>query len=351
MSGSRTFADSLAHALINNRALSLLVLIVALSLVMSIAFGGIFFSLSNLSGILLNLVSEAILAVGMMYLIVAGVIDLSVGANLALGGAIAGICLKGSVLFGIVIHPQPVPVAILWGLVASTIGGLLNGLLVARVGVNALIATLAMSKIIGGAALYIGGSEIANLPESFTILSQTRVLGFFMPVYDLVVIVIVGTILLAKIRFFRRFYFIGGNIRSAHLSGINVARTLTALFAIMGFLAGLAGIIFAARMGNASGNTLPNIELNVITAAIIGGGSLSGGKGNIAGAFMGVVFINLIKTSMVIAGIDIYWQPIFVGIILISAVVIDVVLQRRYGASINLKKLQTVRRRTLAQQG
>jgi ribose/xylose/arabinose/galactoside ABC-type transport system permease subunit len=206
-----------------------------------------------------------------------------------------------------------------------------------------------MSKIIGGAALYIGGSEIANLPESFTILSQTRVLGFFMPVYDMVAIVIIGGILLSKIRFFRRFYFIGGNIRSARLSGINVTRTLTVLFTINGFLAGLAGIIFAARMGNASGNTLPNIELNVITAAIIGGGSLSGGKGNILGAFMGVVFINLIKTSMVIAGIDIYWQPIFVGIILIGAVVIDIVLQQRYGAGINLRRPQTVRKRTLGQ--
>jgi ribose/xylose/arabinose/galactoside ABC-type transport system permease subunit len=350
VSSSRRFTDSLVNALINNRALSLLLLIVVLAVVMSVAFGGIFFSWSNLSGILLNLVSEAILAVGMMYLIVSGVIDLSIGANLALGGAIAGICLKGSVIFGIVINPQPVPLAILWGLVASCVGGLLNGLLVARVGVNALIATLAMSKIIGGAALYIGGSEIANLPESFTVLSQTRLLGFFIPVYDMVAIVVIGGILLAKMRYFRRFYFIGGNIRSARLSGINVTNTLTVMFTIMGLLAGLAGIIFAARMGNASGNTLPNIELNVITAAIIGGGSLSGGKGNVAGAFMGVLFINLIKTSMVIAGIDIYWQPIIVGAILIGAVVIDIVLQARYGASINLKKLQTVRRRTLGRQ-
>jgi len=350
VSSSRRFSDSLVNALINTRALSLLVLIALLAFVMSVAFGGIFFSWSNLSGIMLNLVSEAILAVGMMYLIVSGVIDLSIGASLALGGAIAGICLKGSVIFGITINPQPVPIAVLWGLVASCIGGLLNGLLVARVGVNSLIATLAMSKIIGGAALYIGGSEIANLPESFTVLSQTKVLGFFMPVYDMAAIVIVAGILLAKMRYFRRFYFIGGNIRSARLSGINVTGTLTVMFTIMGLLAGLAGIIFAARMGNASGNTLPNIELNVITAAIIGGGSLSGGKGNVAGAFMGVIFINLIKTSMVIAGIDIYWQPIIVGAILIGAVVIDIVLQERYRASINLRKLQSVRRRTLGHQ-
>ncbi len=349
MNDSRRTRDLIVNQLINNRALSLLLLIVALSAVMSVAFGGIFFSWSNLSGILLNLVSEAILAIGMMYLIVSGVIDLSVGANLALGGAIAGICLKGSVIFGLVIHPQPVPVAILWGLFSSCIGGLLNGLLVARVGVNALIATLAMSKIIGGAALYIGGSEIADLPQQFNALSQTRVLGFFMPIFYMLILVVIGAILLSRFRYFRRFYFIGGNTRSARLSGINVGNTLIATFVIMGFLAGLAGIIFAARMGNASGNTLPNIELNVITAAIIGGGSLSGGKGTVAGAFMGVLFINLIKTSMVIAGIDIYWQPIIVGTILIAAVVIDIVLQERYGASVNLRKLQSVRRRTLGQ--
>ncbi len=340
-------SDLLISQLVNNRALSLLLLVIVLSLIMSVAFGGIFFSWSNVSGILLNLVSEAILAVGMMYLIVSGVIDLSIGANLALGGAIAGICLKGSDIFGIVIHPQPVPVAILWGLFASTVGGFLNGLLVARVGVNSLIATLAMSRIIGGAAIYIGGSEIADLPDAFNRLSQTRFLGLYIPVYDMAVIVLIGGVLLAKVRYFRRFYFIGGNMRSARLSGINVTGTLTTMFTIMGLLAGLAGIIFAARMGNASGNTLPNIELNVITATIIGGGSLSGGKGNVAGAFMGVIFINLIKTSMVIAGIDIYWQPIIVGAILIGAVVLDIILQERYGASVNLRKLQTARLRTL----
>jgi len=351
VNGSNRVKDAIVNQLINNRALSLLLLLVVLAAAMSLAFGGIFFAWSNLSGILLNLVSEAILAVGMMYLIVSGVIDLSIGANLALGGAITGICLKGSIIFGLVIHPQPVPVAILWGLFASSIGGLLNGLLVSRVGVNALIATLAMSKIIGGAALYIGGSEIADLPESFNMLSQTRVFGFFMPIYYMLVIVVIAAILLAKMRYFRRFYFIGGNLRSARLSGINVNNTLTVMFVLMGLLAGLAGVIFAARMGNASGNTLPNIELNVITAAIIGGGSLSGGKGNVAGAFMGVLFINVIKTSMVIAGIDIYWQPIIVGAILISAVVIDIVLQERYGASISLRKLQSVRRRTLGRAG
>jgi ribose transport system permease protein len=163
----------------------------------------------------------------------------------------------------------------------------------------------------------------------------------------MLILVVVGAILLSRFRYFRRFYFIGGNMRSARLSGINVSNTLIAMFVIMGLLAGLAGVIFAARMGNASGNTLPNIELNVITATIIGGGSLSGGKGTVLGAFMGVLFINLIKTSMVIAGIDIYWQPIIVGAILIAAVVIDIVLQERYGASISLRKLESVRRRTL----
>jgi ribose transport system permease protein len=347
VNGTSTSRDWITGQLINNRALSLFLLVILIVCGMSIGFGSIFFSLGNLSGILLNLASEAILAVGMMYLIVSGVIDLSIGANLALGGAITGICLQGSTLFGLVINPQPVPVAIMWGLLSSCLGGLLNGLLVARVGVSALIATLAMSKIIGGAALYIGGSEIANLPQSFCVLSQTKLLAFFMPVYYTAVIVVIGAILLARMRFFRRFYFIGGNLRSAGLSGINVPGTITVMFVIMGFLAGLAGIIFAARMGNASGNTLPNIELNVITAVIVGGGSLLGGKGTVAGAFMGVIFINLIKTSMVIAGIDIYWQPIVIGAILIGAVVFDIVIQERYTVSVNLRKLQARRARSV----
>jgi len=349
VSGAPSRRDWVLSQLITNGALSLLLINVAIAVLMSLVFGPIFFSLSNLSGILLNLASEGILAVGMMYLIVSGVIDLSVGANLALGGAITGICLQGSTVFGLVINPQPVPVAIFWGLFASSLGGLLNGLLVSRVGVNALIATLAMSKIIGGAALYIGGSEIANLPQEFCVLSQTKLLGFFMPVYYTLAVVLLGAILLSRSRFFRRFYFIGGNTRAAALSGIKVPPTLTAMFVIMGFLAGLAGIIFAARMGNASGNTLPNIELNVITAVIIGGGSLLGGKGNVAGAFMGVVFINLIKTSMVIAGIDIYWQPVVVGAILVGAVVFDITIQERYTVSMNLRRLKGRRARMVGQ--
>jgi ribose transport system permease protein len=341
--------DWVVAQLITNRALSLLCINVGIAALMSLAFGVAFFSVGNLAGILLNLASEAILAVGMMYLVVSGVIDLSVGANLALGGAITGICLQGSTIFGLVVNPQPVPVAIAWGLLASCLGGLLNGLLVSRVGVNALIATLAMSKIIGGAALYIGGSEIANLPPEFCVLSQTRLFGFFMPVYYTLAVVVIGAVLLAQSRFFRRFYFIGGNTRAAALSGIKVPPTLTAMFVIMGLLAGLAGIVFAARMGNASGNTLPNIELNVITAVIIGGGSLLGGKGNVAGAFMGVLFINLVKTSMVIAGIDIYWQPVVVGAILIAAVVFDVVIQERYTVSMNLRRQKGRRARMVGQ--
>jgi len=343
MVSNQQIGSSVLRQLANNRALSLFLLLIVLSVVMSLTFGKIFFSLDNLSGILLNLVSEGILSVGMLYLIAAGVIDLSIGANVALGGSIAGIMLKGSIIFGITITPQPVPFAILGGLLASTIAGLLNGVLIARVGVNFLIATLAMSKIIGGAATYIGGSEIADLPSTFTVLSQTKVLGFYMPVYYMFAIVIVGAILLARMRYFRRTYFIGGNIRSARLSGINVGNTMIVMYTIMGFLAGLAGIIFAARMGNASGNTVPNIELNVIAATIIGGGSLAGGKGTVAGAFFGVLFINLVKTSMVIGGVDIYWQPIIIGTILIGAVVLDVTVQERYRRAVEIRKLQTAR--------
>jgi ribose/xylose/arabinose/galactoside ABC-type transport system permease subunit len=307
---------------ISNRALSLLLLIIVVSILMSAIFPESFFSYTNLSSILLALSIEGSLAVGMMFLIVGGVFDISIGSNLAVGGAVAAFLIRRA---GI-----SIPISMIAGIVACMAAGAANGIIVTRVGVNPLITTLAMLGILRGIAVLIAGPGIAALPPEFTILGQKMVLGLQLPSYYLFAITIICAFLLAKTRYFRQLYFIGGNRKAAALSGIKVAKILTVNFILMGLIAGITGVILAARLGSAIGLVGAGVELRVLTGVIIGGGSLSGGKGTVAGAFMGALFMGFIYNVMVIAGVNVYYQNIVIGIILLSAVSMDVILQRKF---------------------
>ena len=310
--------------LLNQRGLTLLLLVILISIVMSLLFPESYFSYQNLAAILLSLSLEGVLAIGMMYLIVSGAFDLSIGSNVALGGVICAYLLKHWANF-------PIPIAVLAGIAVSAAAGLANGLLVAKLKINALIATLAMSGVLRGIAILIAGAGISGLPERFTYIGQVICLGLQLPVYYLLFLVLLSAFLLAKTRYFRQLYFIGGNIKAAELSGINAARSIIVNFIIMGLLAGISGVVVAARLRTAIGNLGAGVEMRVITAVIIGGGSLMGGRGDILGAFMGALFMGVLNNVMVIAGVNVYYQSIVIGLVLIGAVSIDAFLQRKYG--------------------
>ncbi len=225
----------------------------------------------------------------------------------------------------------PIPVSMVIGILASVAAGFMNGVMVAKVGVNALIATLAMMGILRGFAILIAGAGITGFSESFTNLGQVVFLGLQMPVYYLFILIAIGAVLLAKTRFFRQMYFIGGNQKAAALSGINVDRCLIINFVVMGILCGITGIILTARLGAAIGTIGAGVELRVVTAVVIGGGSLAGGKGNVLGAFMGALFMGLINNIMIIAGVNVYYQSIVIGMVLLGAVSLDVYLLKNYG--------------------
>jgi ribose transport system permease protein len=317
--------STFGRTLLTNRALSLLILVLLISAVMTLLFPTYFFNYYNLRQLLFYLATPAILTVGMMMLIVAGVFDLSIGGNLAMAGAITAAILLGAPQF-------PVPLAIAVAIALSTLAGAANGLLVAFVGVNALITTLAMMGILRGIAIMLAKNPIP-VPPSVAALGGTMVLGFQIPTYYMIVIVLIGAFLLARTRYFRQLYYIGANRKAADLSGIDSRRVLLVTFVISGFLAGFVGVVQAAGTNAAIGIIQDGIELKVITAVIIGGGSLTGGKGTILGAFMGALFMLLIDTIMTIASVNNMFQPFIIGIILVLAVTLDVVIQRRYGAS------------------
>jgi ribose transport system permease protein len=298
-----------------SREIDLLLVIYLTVVVFSILYPVSFFSRDNLRAILNNLAVDGILAVGMMALMIAGVFDLSVGSTLSMVGVLTGWLL--------VKQGWSVAPAVLAGLVVAACGGLMNGLLVARARVNALITTLGTLGIFQGIAILIAGPSISNLPSGFTILGQTEILGLQLPVWFMFGLAVAAHYLLRHTRYFRQFYYVGSNAKAARLSGIPVERIQMLGFTLTGLVAGTAGLAFAARVGTAVSTAGAGIELRVITAVILGGASLSGGKGTVLGALIGVVFMALINNVLIIARVSSYWQGIVVGAILVLAVALD----------------------------
>lgn len=308
--------------ILQDRVYALAVMLVIAILLTSLIFPSTFPTFTNFSQILLNLSTDSIVAVGMMLLLITGAFDLSVGSTVAFVGCLAAWLMQ---VFGV-----PVAPAIALALAAGLIIGALNGYLIAYVGINPMIQTLAMMGIVRGLALLVSGSGIQNLPYWFNAIGQSKLLGIQMPVWYLVIVVCLFTFLLRRSVFFRRYYYIGANERAADLSGIRVQRMMLYSFVIMAGLASVAGILLSSRLGAALPTMGRGLELKVITAAILGGASLSGGSGKIPGALLGAMFMGIVSNIMVIARVSGYWQEVILGIILIVTLVLDRSLQKRY---------------------
>lgn len=303
------------------RELAMLAIVAAAIGICSILFPYSFRSVANLNAVLRNLAVDGMLAVGMMMLLVGGTFDLSVGAMMSMTGVLAGWLMKQ--------HAWPPAAAVAAALAIAAAGGCLNGFVVARVKVNALIATLASMGIFQGVAVLVGGPGVDFLPDSFTWIGQTEIIGVQLPVWIMLAMAAAGHYLLGHTRLFRQLYYVGSNRKAARLSGIAVERVEIIGFTLMGLIAGVAGVVFAARVGSAVSNAGMGAELRVITAVILGGASLTGGRGTIAGALLGVVFMALVNNVLIIAQVSSYWQGIVLGIVLILAVSLDSALNRR----------------------
>jgi ribose transport system permease protein len=298
----------------------LVVVLIIMAIGMTIA-SPVFLDVGNLQAILVGLSVEATIAVGMMLLLISGGLDLSVGSTLGFTGVVTGLALQA----GFATLP-----AILTGLTAALAVGLMNAFLIARMRINPFITTLGMSMAIRGFLLVIAhGRAVLNLPMSFNVIGQGDLFGFQYPIFIMLAIVIIGDILLRHNRFFRQSYYIGGNEKAARLSGINVDFVKVVNYCVVALLAGVAGLLTTARFGSSSVTIGTGVELRVITAAIIGGASLSGGEGSIFGAFLGALFMGMLANALNLLGVDAYWQNLITGAILILAVLFDVINERR----------------------
>jgi len=299
----------------------LIILIVIISLISAVAFPRTFPTYANFASIARNLATDGIMAIGMMVLMISGTFDLSVGGMFSMSGVIVGALM--------VKNHVSVPLAIVLTTAIVLFAGFVNGFVVARVRVNALITTLGAMGIFRGIAVLIGGTSIANLPDAFANLGQAEFPPLIQsPVWLLLFLTVLFSYLLARTRFFRQYYYIGTNPKAASLSGLNVERMQIIGFMISALMAGVAGMVFAARVGTSVSTAGDNAELRVITAVILGGASLAGGKGSAFGALIGIVFIALIGNVMIIASVNPYWQSIIIGAVLVLAVALDSVLNR-----------------------
>ncbi len=275
----------------------------------------------NISAVLLALADQSIIAIGMTLLMVSGGFDLSVGSTMALAGATTAIWLT----LGL-----PVPVAIGLGLVVGALIGFINGIIIAEVGINPFITTLGMMSLARGMLMVVtDGKNISGLPASFTAIGQGSLMGVQYPIIISIVLVAVGDFALRRSRFFRQNYYIGGNEKAALLSGINVRRMKITNYVITGLLAALAGIVITARLGSASTSAGKGLELRVISAVIIGGASLKGGVGTVAGAFLGALLMSIIVSSINLLGIELNWIDFVLGATLLLAVMADTISARK----------------------
>lgn len=303
------------------REFALVIVLVVMTVLMTY-ISRVFLSKANIEAILLGLSVEATISVGMAILLISGGLDLSVGSTLAFTGVVTGLALT-------VLH-LPAALAILLGLLAALLVGLVNGVLISKLMINPFIVTLGMMITVRGLTLVLAaGRAVLNLPDSFTVVGQGRLFGVQFPIYIMLALVVVYDLLMRNSRFFRQMYYIGGNERAARLSGINVDLVKIFNYGLVALLAGVAGVMITGRFGSSSLTVGSGVELRVITATIIGGASLSGGEGSVFGAFLGALFMGVLANALNLLGVDVYWQNFVTGLILIIAVVVDVLNERR----------------------
>lgn len=322
-------ASRIGDRLMRLRALiALAVLVVVFS-----SLSSEFLTTGNLSILVKHVAINAILAIGMTFVILSGGIDLSVGAIAGLCGMVAGYLLSR----GITIEAAGVTVyfnawlVMAMALAAGMLLGAINGWLIARLRVAPFIATLGMLYVARGVAMLTsGGATFPNLGGSdalgntgFPELGTGLLLGVPVPIWLMVALAAAGAFVARRTPFGRQVYAIGGNERAALLAGVRVPQVKLGVYVISGFCAALVGLIIAAQLGAAHPATGETFELNAIAAVVLGGTSLMGGRGTIGGTLVGAFVIGVLADGLVLLGVSEFWQMVIKGLVIVLAVVLD----------------------------
>jgi len=275
----------------------------------------VFFTERNLVNILQQSSINACIAIGMTLVIISGGIDLSVGPVAALSAVLAGTLLVNGI---------PIPLAILAALAIGAACGAINGGLIALAGLQPFIVTLGTLSLFRSLALiYTGGNVVLSLPSAFREIFSAQIWIFPVPVVIVAVLGIAAAVLLAKTPIGEYILAVGGNEEAARISGVPIARTKITAYMISGVLASLGAVIVMARLG-AADPTLGNLwELEAIAASAIGGASLMGGKGSIAGTILGAIVLGAMRNGLTLLNVQAFYQLLATGIIIILAMLVD----------------------------
>ncbi|ESX92124.1 sugar ABC transporter [Mesorhizobium sp. LNJC403B00] len=273
-----------------------------------------FFSLDNFVVIGVNSTSILIAVLGTSALLIAGYVDLSIGSMVALIGIITA---------KVAVATQSTLLAICVGLGLGLLLGLLNGLLVRRLSISPLIVTLAMLALYGGLAFVVSSTAVYGFPEALLELGRGKIFGIQYTVVIAALVFVAGAFVLTSTVTGLRIYAIGGDPRAAELCGIPVGRTVVGLYAANGLLIGLVSVLIAGRLGSITPTIGVRFELDVLTAAILGGVAFSGGSGRPLGIAIGVATIGILNAGLIFVGLQSWWQSISVGSMLLLALVAD----------------------------
>ena len=301
------------------------IFIAFLFLVVVLSFSNQYFLTGrNISNVLLQTSINGILAIGMTFVILTRGIDLSVGSVVALAGIVSASFATTSSTAGVAGSPYPFFVALPIGVLVGASCGALVGVIVSRFNVPAFVATLGMLSAARGLTLiFAGGRPVPALTPEFRWIGTGSILGIPAPVILLAVVFAVSWWLLARTRFGRYVYAVGGNPHAAKTSGINVTRIRFLVYVISGALAGLAGMVLAARTGSALPQAGIAYELDAIAAVVIGGTSLSGGVGRVTGTIIGALIIGVMNNGLDLMGMESYYQQVIKGALIVAAVMLD----------------------------
>jgi rhamnose transport system permease protein len=305
------------------RELGLLLFIVLLCALFQIRNPS-FLTLSNIRDLLTNTAILGILAVGQMMVLLTGGIDLSIGSTIALAGMVSAMTVAALPS----LHPI---LAILEGMAVGLAGGSLIGLLVARFKVLPIIATLGFMNVLRGIVYVISkGAWVSayQMSESFKRIATGSFLGINNLILIAAAIFLAFAYFINHLRTGRQIYAVGANPEAADISGIPRRKIVWLVYAVMGALAGLAGVLWVAKFASAQSDTALGYELNVIAATVLGGVSVSGGSGKVTGLILGTILFGILNNALPLARVSPFWQQAIQGVVILAAIILNVLVRR-----------------------
>jgi len=279
-----------------------------------------FLRVNNIFNILRQVSIVGICAVGMTFVILTGGMDLSVGSVIGVSSVAAALLMSSG------INPW---IAVLVSIVVGALTGFINAFFINVVGIAPIIMTLGMMTMLRGVAYIIsGGLPVYGIPKSYVFLGQGYITVVPVPVLIMLLVFVVGAFILNRTTFGRSVYGIGGNAEASRLSGVNVKKVLYQIYIFAGMLYALAGVILLARVNSGQPKAGDGYEMDVITACVLGGISVSGGEGHMGGVIIGVLMMGTLANGMILMNLPEFWQWVVKGAVLILAVSIDKVAQK-----------------------